>query len=185
MKINYIKLLVSIIICQLAGAIGSIFTVPSIKEWYATLNKPSINPPSWIFGPVWTALFLLMGISLYLVWSKGFVVSAPGGPASGWKNIKAWNPLSQKLNAGSWQKINIVLIFALQLVLNILWSVIFFTLHQPGLAFFELLMLWFAILYTIINFYRISKVSAYLLVPYILWVTFAGFLNYSLWMLNL
>jgi tryptophan-rich sensory protein len=180
-KNNLIKLLISIFICELAGAIGSIFTIPSIKGWYLTLNKSALNPPSWIFGPVWTTLFLLMGVSLYLVWSKRFVVSHP---LKGLK-IKAWNPWSQKLLTGPWQKINVISIFTIQLVLNILWSVLFFGLHQPGIAFFELLMLWFAILYTIVNFYRISKTASYLLIPYILWVTFAGFLNYSVWMLNL
>lgn len=177
-KINIVKFLVSIIVCEGAGIIGSVFTMPSIKSWYAFLNKPVINPPNWIFGPVWTVLFILMGISLYLVWSKNFVAK----PLK--TKIKAWNPWSQKLMSGSWQKINVVSIFAVQLVLNVLWSVIFFGWQQPGLAFFELLMLWFAILYTIINFWRISKPASYLLVPYILWVTFAGFLNYSLWMLN-
>ncbi|MFA6411044.1 MAG: TspO/MBR family protein [Candidatus Buchananbacteria bacterium] len=150
MKINYIKLLASIVICEMAGIVGSFFTVPSIKGWYATLSRPALNPPNWIFGPVWTTLFLLMGIALYLVWSK------------------------RKIPA----------IFWAQLILNILWSVIFFGWHNLGAAFFELILLWLAILYTIISFYRISKPAAYLLVPYILWVTFAGFLNYSLWILN-
>lgn len=147
---NFTKFLLSIIICEAAGVVGSIFTAPSIKGWFATLNKPAINPPNWIFGPVWTTLFLLMGIALYLVWSK--------------------------------EKIPVI--FWAQLILNILWSVIFFGLRNPGFAFFELLILWVAILYTILSFYRVSKPAAYLLLPYILWVTLAGFLNYSLWMLN-
>jgi len=177
---NLIKLLLSVIICELAGIVGSIFTVPSTNGWYGTLNKASINPPNWIFGPVWTILFLLMGISFYLVWSKNFTASQ-SPKISG---IKAWNPWSQKLWTGSWQKANVILIFALQLVLNTCWSIIFFGLRQPGLAFFELLALWFAILYTIINFYRVSKPASYLLIPYILWVSFAGFLNLSIWLLN-
>lgn len=182
MKINNsIKFLLSIIICELAGAVGSIFTIPSINGWYITLNKTTLNPPNWVFGPVWTMLFLLMGISLYLVWSKKFIVEYNLKTSK----IKAWNPWFQKFWSGSWQKINVILIFATQLFLNILWSIIFFGLHQPGVAFFELLMLWVAILYTIMNFYRISKPASYLLIPYILWVTFAGFLNYSIWMLNL
>jgi len=147
---DLLKFIASIIICEGAGIVGSFFTVPSIKGWYATLNRPAINPPNWIFGPVWTTLFLLMGISLYLVWAKK----------------------------------KIPVIFWVQIILNVLWSFIFFGWHNPGFAFFELLILWLAILYTIIGFYRISKPAAYLLVPYILWVTFAGFLNYSLWMLN-
>ena len=177
---NTIKLLISIITCELAGVIGSVFTFPQINDWYKFLNKPNFNPPGWIFGPVWTVLFLLMGISLYLVWSEKWVVKNKIG---GIKK-KAWNPLSQKLFNGSWQKANIILIFAVQLILNIIWSLIFFGMHQTGVAFFELLMLWFAIAYTILNFYRVSKNSAWLLLPYILWVSFAGILNYFLWILN-
>ena len=176
-----IKLAVSIIICELAGVVGAFFTAPSIKGWYATLNKPSFNPPAWIFGPVWTTLFFLMGISLYLVWSKNFAVRQVVKTSK----TKAWNPLSQKLWAGSWQKANIVIIFAFQLVLNLLWSIIFFNFKQPGIAFFELLMLWTAILCTIANFYRVSKPAAYLLIPYLLWVSFAGFLNLAIWLVNL
>ena len=178
---NAVKLFTSIIICELAGVIGSIFTVPQITYWYKALSKPSFNPPSWIFGPVWTILFILMGISLYLVWSKKWHVKNE----LRYKKKKAWNSLSQKFLSGTWQKVNIVLIFATQLVLNVLWSFIFFGAHNPGVAFFELLMLWFAILFTIVNFYRISKAAAYLLIPYILWVSFAGILNYFLWMLNI
>ena len=177
---NYKRLVISLALPQLAGFIGSLFTAPAIVAWYAGLEKPSFNPPNWIFGPVWTILFLLMGISFYLVWSKNFTADQSQKVSK----IKAWNSWSQKLWDGSWQKENVILIFALQLVLNILWSVIFFGLRQPGLAFFELLMLWFAILYTIINFYRISKPASYLLIPYILWVSFAGFLNLSIWLLN-
>jgi translocator protein len=177
---NLIKFLLSIIICELAGVVGSIFTAPAIKGWYGTLNKTALNPPNWIFGPVWTTLFLLMGISFYLVWSKNFTANK----STKVLKIKAWNSWSQELWVGSWQKANVILIFVFQLVLNICWSIIFFGFRQPGLAFFELLMLWFAILYAIINFYRISKPASYLLIPYILWVSFAGFLNLSIWMLN-
>ena len=180
MKINNtFKLIIAVVVSELAGIIGSIFTVPSISIWYATLIKPALNPPSWVFGPVWTILFLLMGISLYLVWQKNFV------PTKSETKIKAWNNLSQKFWTGNWQKANVILIFSIQLVLNVLWSLIFFGLHQPGVAFFELLMLWFAILYTIVNFYRVSKPAAYLLLPYILWVSFAGYLNLMIWMLNI
>jgi tryptophan-rich sensory protein len=178
-KNNFVKLVVSIIVCEGAGMVGAIFTTPAIAGWYAGLNKPSINPPSWVFAPVWTALFLLMGISLYLVWLKKFTPRPLKNP-----RVKVWNKLTQKFLTGSWQKANVVLVFAVQLVLNVLWSIIFFGWHQPGIAFFELLTLWFAILYTIVNFYRVSKPAAYLLVPYLLWVTFAGLLNYFLWTLN-
>jgi len=177
---NLYKFLFSIIICELAGSIGSIFTFPEIKEWYSTLKKPFFNPPSWIFGPVWTILFVLMGISLYLVWKKGFVVKNELKI----KKRKAWNKYSQKLFTGEWKKANIILIFAVQLGLNVLWSFVFFGMHSPALAFFELLALWVAILFTIVNFYRVSKAAAYLLVPYILWVSFAGVLNLFIFALN-
>ena len=178
--VNLLKLLTSIIICELAGVIGSVFTVTEINGWYKYLNKPSFNPPSWIFGPVWTILFILMGISLYLVWSKNFVVKNE----LIMKTRKTWNPLTKKFFYGSWQKANIILIFATQFVLNILWSFIFFGKHSPGAAFFELLMLWFAVIYTIINFYRVSKTAAWLLTPYFLWVSFAAILNYFIFILN-
>src|SRR3990167_4708830 len=97
---------------------------------------------------------------------------------------RAWNRYSERLWTGSWQKANVIALFAIQLFLNAFWSVLFFGLKVPGFAFFELLALWFAILYTIINFYRISKPAAYLLIPYLLWVSFAGYLNYAVWMMN-
>ncbi len=175
-----IKLLVSIIICELAGVIGSFYTASEIQGWYAGLKKPFFNPPNWIFGPVWSILFLLMGIALYLVWEKNFVIKNFVGSAFD----ESWNKVSGKFWSGSWQKLNIILIFSAQLVLNILWSLIFFGSHNPAAAFFELLMLWVAIVYTIVNFYRVSKVASYLLIPYILWVTFAGILNLSIWILN-
>ena len=178
---NLLKFLTSIIICELAGVVGSIFTTSQIRFWYNGLNKPSFNPPNWIFGPVWTTLFVLMGISLYLVWIKNW---EPKNKIV-LKNRKPWNKWSRKLLSGSWQKANIISIFATQLVLNILWSIIFFGAHSAGVAFFELLMLWFAIIFTIINFYRVSKAAAWLLLPYLLWVSFAGVLNYFLWVLNI
>jgi len=175
---NIYKFIISIILCQLAGVVGSVFTTPAINTWYATLKKPSFTPPGSFIGAVWVILFFLMGISLYLVWSKNWqaAVTTP--------TQKAWNRFSEKLWSGNWREENAVLIFSLQLILNILWSIIFFGLKLPNWAFFELIALWFAILYTIANFYRISKSAAYLLVPYILWVTFAGFLNFVLWRMN-
>jgi len=177
---NSIKLLVSIIICQLAGVIGAIFTTPEIDSWYAGINKPSFNPPNWIFGPVWTALFILMGVSLYLVWSKKWEPKNKIGP----EKSKMLSSLSQKFFSGEWKRINIILIFAVQLILNILWSLVFFGAHSIDKAFVVLMMLWFAILFTIVNFYRVSKAAAILLIPYILWVSFAGVLNFYLWILN-
>jgi translocator protein len=177
---NYPKLAISIIVCEAAGLIGSFFTAPAIGSWYYFLNKPSFNPPNWIFAPVWTILFLLMGVSFYLVWLKKWSIREDAESS----DRKAWNPVSEKLWTGSWKEENAFMIFVLQLVLNVLWSVIFFGLKFPGIAFFEILMLWFAIFYTIVNFYRISKTAAYLLIPYILWVSFAAFLNFSIWQLN-
>jgi tryptophan-rich sensory protein len=152
-----VLLIVSIVICQVAGFIGSIFTTRTIPTWYASLIKPVFNPPNWIFGPVWTALFFLMGVSLYLVWQKGFD-----------------NP----------QVKIALLIFAFQLVLNIIWSILFFGLRSPLLAFIEIIVLWIFILLTIICFYPISKPASYLLIPYILWVTFASVLNFAIFLLN-
>lgn len=154
MKINYFKLSVSVLVCLGAGFLGSVFTTPYTATWYAGLIKPSFNPPSWVFAPVWTTLFILMGVSFYIVWNKNY-------------------------------KLKTILIFAGQLILNILWSYLFFYLQRPDLAFFELVVLWLAILYTIINFRPISKTASYLLFPYILWVTFAGVLNLSIWLLNI
>jgi len=151
------KFIVSILICQIAGGIGSLFTSPAISTWYAALQKPSFNPPNWLFAPVWTILFLLMGISLYLIWIRGF------------KNKETKIAL---------------FIFAVQLILNTLWSILFFGLKFPLYAFIEIIILWLAISLTIISFYKISKTAAYLLLPYILWVSFASYLNYSIWMLN-
>jgi len=154
---NLVKLLISIVICELAGAVGSIYTTSAIKGWYNFLNKPSFNPPNWIFGPVWTTLFVLMGISLYIIWSKG---------------------LDKKENKIA------VYVFAGQLVLNVFWSVLFFGFHSPVFAFVEIIFLWLAILWTIIKFYKISKTAAYLLFPYILWVSFASVLNLFIAILN-
>jgi tryptophan-rich sensory protein len=173
------RFLISIIICEFAGVIGSVFTAPEIGGWYKSLQKPSFNPPSWIFAPVWTLLFLLMGISFYLVWEKKWIVKNKIGT-----NKKAWNSLSQEFYNGKFEKLNIILIFWLQLFLNVLWSVAFFGMNSPSTAFSVLLMLWISIVFTIINFYRVSKISAYLLIPYILWVSFAGILNFAILILN-
>jgi tryptophan-rich sensory protein len=177
---NLLKLLTSIIICELAGGIGSVFTTPEIGAWYESLNKPFFNPPNWIFGPVWASLFILMGVSLYLVWIKKWEPKNKIGP----EKSKMWNPLSKKFFSGSWRQANIILIFATQLILNVLWSVIFFGAHSPSAAFFEILMLWFAIVFTIVNFYRVSKTAGYLLIPYIIWVSFAAILNFVIFLIN-
>ncbi len=158
MKINNLfKLIIAIVVSELAGIIGSVFTTPSIAGWYAGLAKPALNPPAWVFGPVWAALFALMGIAAFLVWKKGL----------GRKEVK--------IALG---------IFIGQLVLNMLWSIIFFGLHSPAGAFIDLIILWFAILAMIMVFARISKPAAWLLVPYIIWISFAGYLNFNIWQLN-
>ena len=148
---NFLKLILSILIAQSAGIIGGIATASSVKSWYLTdLIKPVFNPPSWVFAPVWTLLFFLMGISLYLVWNK--------------KNKLFW--------------------FWLQLVLNTTWSFLFFYFHSPNLAFYEIIILWFAIIMTIVKFWQYKKAASILLWPYLAWVTFAAFLNYSIMILN-
>lgn len=151
------KILFAVLICLLAGAIGSIFTTSSIPTWYASLHKPIFNPPNWIFGPAWTILYVLMGISAYLIWEKRSRYR-PAKPA--------------------------LVIFSIQLVLNVIWSILFFGLKSPLLAFIEIIILWTAILFTILKFHRISKTAAYLLIPYICWVTFASVLNYYILILN-
>jgi len=177
---NISKFIISVIICQMAGVLGSFFTTPAIGNWYSKLDKSSFTPPGSFIGLVWIVLFFLMAVSLYLVWLKNWKVDVLADRPE----KKAWNKISEKLWSGSWREENALAIFILQLALNILWSIIFFGLKLPGLAFFEILMLWFAILYTIVNFYRISKTAAYLLIPYIFWVSFAAFLNFYVWRMN-
>ncbi len=150
-----LKLIAAIGISELAGGIGSFFTVSAIPAWYATLRKPALNPPSWLFAPVWVTLYLLMGISLWLIWKS---------------NAK--------------EKSRAMWLFAIQLALNAIWSPIFFGANAIGNALVIIVLLWAAIVLTILVFKNISKTAAWLLVPYILWVSFAGYLNYSLWQLN-
>ncbi len=157
MKINVLKLLSSISLCLAVGFTGSYFTISSIPTWYMTLAKPFFSPPNWIFGPVWTILYIMMGISLYLVWNK-----------KGSGNLKQY---AYKL-------------FFIQLVLNFFWSIIFFGFHSPIFALFEILLLWIAIFLTIRVFNLISINAAKLLYPYLAWVTFASFLNLSIVFLN-
>jgi len=146
--------IVAIVITFGAAYVGSQFPV---DEWYATLSKPSWNPPNWLFGPVWSLLYLLMAISVWLVWRDKGISGA----------------------------IIPLIIFLLQLILNAAWSWLFFGLHEPSWAFAEIIVLWLAILANIILFWRINTISGVLLVPYLAWVTFATFLNYTLWRLNI
>ncbi len=175
---NIFKFVIAITISELAGVLGSLFTIPAVTTWYATLTKPQFSPPNWIFGPVWTTLYFLIGISLYLVWKNDFKILHPMSLK------KSWNAWSGQLWAGPLQKINIIAIFAVQYTLNVLWSLVFFGLHSPGIAFSVIVALWISIVYLMINFYRVSKASAWILLPYFLWVTFAAYLNYAIFSLN-
>ena len=152
-----VQFAVSIIIPLLAGFIGSLFTRMSVSTWYETLQKPAFSPPNELFAPVWTILYILMGLALYLVWSK---------------------------NEGPQEKKQALSAFAIQLLLNILWSAVFFGLRSPLGGLIVIWLLWVAIVYTIISFYRISELAAYLLIPYLLWVTFALILNLAIWRMN-
>ena len=152
-----LRFIASIIICLLAGIIGSIFTISQVNTWYLTLNKPFFNPPSWVFSPVWTTLFILMGVSLYIVWNEGIER----------RNIR-----------------HALYIFGVQLVLNVSWSAVFFGMENLLGGLIVIILLWITIFITIIRFKEISKAAAYLLIPYIVWVTFAGLLNLVIWMIN-
>jgi len=154
------KLAPSILVCLAAGIVGSAFTMPAIAGWYATLAKPAFSPPNWLFGPAWTVLYILMGASLYLVWSK-----------------------NSTLKEAKWKSIAIKA-FALQLILNVAWSVLFFGLHSPALGFVGIVALWVSIAATMHIFRKIDRKAFWLLVPYILWVSFAAALNFSVWMMN-
>jgi benzodiazapine receptor len=150
------ELVVSIFICLLAGVLGAIFTTSAIPTWYAALKKPFFSPPNWLFGPVWTLLYLMMGVSLYLVW-----ISPP----------KA-------------HKTKTLSLFGIQLFLNFLWSFLFFGMRSPLLAFAGIIALWVFILLTILSFRKISRTASLLLLPYLFWVTFAAILNFSIVLLN-
>ena len=151
-----LKFLIFILICLAVGGIGSIFTSSSVSTWYTTLNQPSFNPPNWVFAPVWNILFILMGYAWYLIWQS--------------KKTK--------------QRRIAILIFILQLLLNILWSALFFGARNPLYALIEIFILWIVICITIIAFWKINKTAGILLLPYIAWVTFATILNFAYVLLN-
>jgi len=154
---DIVKLVVSIVACQCAGLIGSVFTTPAIPTWYATLDKPFFTPPSWLFAPAWITLYLLMAVAAFLVWRKGL----------GEEGVRC-----------------ALILFLVQLVLNALWSVVFFGLQSPLYGMVVILALWVAILLTIIKFFRLSVAAGSLMLPYILWVSFASTLNIAIWLLN-
>lgn len=151
------KFVISLLVCLAAGFLGSIFTTPSIPTWYASLTKPSFNPPNWLFAPAWTILFILMGISAFLVWHKGL-------KKKGVKKALGF--------------------FLAQLIFNVLWSFLFFKFHSPFLALLDIIFLWFLILLTILKFFKINNTAGLLLIPYLLWVSFASILNYFVYKLN-
>lgn len=159
---NYFKLVLSIGICLAAGFIGSFFTIDSISTWYQTLNKPFFNPPNWVFGPVWTLLYVLMGWSLYQIWNNHS------------NAVKKDETLL--FSAYYW--------FAIQLILNVLWSIIFFGWKNPSLALATIVFMWFSIGMTVSAFFRIRREAAYALLPYWAWVSFASLLNMSVVILN-
>ena len=154
---NWVKLVIALIIPQLVAASGAYFTVTGTGSWYQTLDKPSWNPPSWVFGPVWTTLYILMGIAMFLVWRS----DAP-----------------EKL------KRRATILWGVQLFFNFLWSFLFFGQEQIFGALLEIVVLWVLILLTIFAFARVNKPAAWLLVPYISWVSFATVLTYTIWDLN-
>jgi tryptophan-rich sensory protein len=154
---SLVKLAVSIAVCFAAAALGSYFTNHSIATWYAALNKPAFSPPNWLFGPVWTILYLMMAVAAYLVWQKGL----------GDKRVR--------LALG---------VFLVQLALNSLWSIVFFGWHSLWGAYAVIILLWLTLLWTIVQFFRLSPLAGWLLIPYILWVSFASVLNLAVAILN-
>jgi tryptophan-rich sensory protein len=154
---DFIKLLTAVISCELVGILGAIFTTQSIPTWYAQLNKPPFSPPNWLFGPVWTLLYLLMGISFYLIWKQ----------ESKKKSRK-----------------QAIQLFLIQLGMNFVWSPIFFGLRDPLFGLVIIVSMWWFIVATIRAFFPLSKTAAYLLIPYILWVSFATILNAAIVVLN-
>lgn len=154
---NTVKLIISITIPLMVGFTSGLFTTTGAGSWYQDIQRPSWNPPNWIFAPVWTTLYVMMGISWFLIWRSDVKRSS---------------------------KRTTALFFIGQLILNFSWSVIFFYFHQPGWAFVEIIILWLMILGTILSFSKISKLAAWLLVPYISWVSFATILTYTIWRMN-
>ena len=152
-----LKFIISIIICQSAGIFGSLFTFEAVPDWYITLKKPFFAPPNWIFGPVWIILYFLMGVSLYIVWKDEL--------KSKTRNV-------------------FFVVFAIQLILNALWSLLFFGLKSPLLGLIDILILDVMLVVTIFYAKRVSKYAAMLLIPYMVWIIIASVLNYAIMVLN-
>jgi tryptophan-rich sensory protein len=155
--IDWLALAGFVALSECAGVLGSLFTAPAIAGWYAMLAKPALAPPDWVFAPVWTTLFLLMGVAAFVVWRHA---------------------MHRRLGKEA------LAVFALQLALNVLWSALFFGLHNPGLALAEIAVLSAAILWSVLLFNKVSRIAALLLLPYLAWVSFAAYLNYAIWILN-
>jgi tryptophan-rich sensory protein len=155
MSKKYGRIILSAILCVVLGSVGGLFTASEITGWYQSLNKPAWNPPNWLFGPVWTLLYLMMGIAAAQVW-----------------------------NQQSIYKTRALQLFGLQFCLNLLWSFLFFNRHWIGVALVEIILLWVLIVLTIRSFYKVRPSAALLLLPYVLWVTFAAFLNGAFFILN-
>lgn len=155
-KSQILKLLASLALPLILGAIAGLYTADAIPEWYKGLNRPSFSPPNWLFGPVWTILYILMGISLFLIWKQG---------------------VSKERNIA-------MFVFLLQLLLNFAWSFIFFYYNMIGLALIEIILLWIIILVMLVLFYKIKPMAAYLNIPYLLWVSFATILTAAYFILN-
>jgi translocator protein len=151
----FIKILICVLLCITLGLLSGLSTVNEINTWYATLQKPSWNPPNWIFGPVWTLLYLLMGVAAGIIW-----------------------------HTKDERRIQALMLFILQFMFNLGWSYIFFERHAIGWAFAEIIVLLTLIIITTISFYKIKPLAAGLMIPYILWVSFATCLNGTIWLLN-
>jgi translocator protein len=157
MKLDYRTLFSTLMLCFSPAIIGGAITSISVDTWYPTLVKPALNPPNWLFGPVWTVLYFLQALSLYLL-------------------LKTKADRTTKLIAYAF--------FALQLILNLLWSVLFFGLRSPGAGAVGIGLLIIAVIFTLITAFRISRPAALLLLPYLAWISFAAYLNFSIWLLN-
>lgn len=156
-KMSFFRLVACVALCEGAGLLGSIFTMQSITTWYAGLEKPWFTPPSWLFGPAWTTLYAMMGLSLFIVWNHHLEYGRSG---------------------------NAISLFCVQLALNILWSYLFFGLRLPFIAFVDILILWTTILFMVFSSWKLSRIAAFLFVPYLAWVSFASLLNFYIWKLN-
>lgn len=152
-----LKFVIAIMVPLVVGGVSGLFTVSGVNGWYTTIQKPSFNPPNWLFAPVWTTLYVVMGIGFYLMWKQP--------AATPYRNTS-------------------ITVFFVQLALNFFWSFIFFKMHQPGYAFAEIVILWLFIVAMIICFIKVKPIAGYLQIPYLCWVSFASVLNFYIWQLN-